>query len=432
MISFFKRLLRYFFYFISGASIIIFGIAAYLAWFQPTFYFPKPTGSYAVGVRQYHWIDTDRPELFAHDPAHPNRELMAKIWYPTDGILPKQPTTLWAEDLVNFLKKNQKIMWLLLTSRVFYCWSQPESPFVSGSLKFPVIIFSHGYGMCNQDSNVAQCEELASHGYIVVAINHTYYSILTTFSDGRVIDGYQARKHKQSGSNFTEIRNISNQELEVWMADVRFVLDKLEELTKNTESIFYQRLDVGHIGMFGHSFGGSTTVQMCRRDAHIKAGVDLDGGLGGFDVTAPIDKPLMFMINEGMIEGSTKPISKKLSKEFKITNNAEEQAFKEWTYLSALKLAQTMHSNVYILSFKNFGHLDFSFGAQLKHASPFVSLFGNMGSQGMIGTINGYRATEIVNAHLLNFFNKYLKGQPSELLDSKRNRYPEVEIMIAK
>ena len=39
--------------------------------------------------------------------------------------------------------------------------------------KFPVIIYSPGFrGIL--DGNTAQCEELASQGYIVVAISHPY------------------------------------------------------------------------------------------------------------------------------------------------------------------------------------------------------------------------------------------------------------------
>ena len=52
-----KRLLKYFLYFISGAAILAAGLVAYLIWFQPAFYFPKPTGAYSVGVKTYHWIE---------------------------------------------------------------------------------------------------------------------------------------------------------------------------------------------------------------------------------------------------------------------------------------------------------------------------------------------------------------------------------------
>ncbi|EKD23389.1 MAG: hypothetical protein ACD_82C00074G0002 [uncultured bacterium] len=49
-------------------------------------------------------------------------------------------------------------------------------------------------------------------------------------------------------------------------------------------------------------------------------------------------------------------------------------------------------------------------------------LFGGFG----VGDIDGFRATEIVNAYLGSFFDKYLKGKPSELLDGKSKKYSEV------
>lgn len=427
-----KQLFRYLFYVVLGTVTVSLGFAVYLALFQPVWYFPRPTGIYAIGVRDYHWVDKNRKELFAHDQNHPNRELIVKIWYPTDGKLPTQPTTLWAPDLVNYIKKNQKLMWLFLAARPFYCWSQPGAPFIAGQEQFPVIIFSHGRGPCNHDSNAAQCEELASQGYVVLAINHTYSSVLATFPDGRTIDGMKAIKQRSSSSSFTDIQNALNQELEIWIADVYFVIDQLEQLTQNTQSRFYQRLDMEHIGMFGHSVGGATTIQVCRRDARVKAGVNLDGGLLGTHVTEPFEKPLMFIFNRGMIDYHKKPMTQEFRKEWKITSKMEEQLFNEFAYLSALKLAQNMEHDTYIIALSNFGHLDFSYGAQLKQASFLLGLFGNMSSTSMIGSIDGTRAHKIVSAYLVNFFNKYLKGQQSALLDGGQKLFEEVEIILAK
>lgn len=131
-----KRLWKYILVILIPILIVVAGFVAYLVWLQPAFYFPKPTCDYAVGVQEFHWIDQQRQELFEHDPQHPNRELMAKIWYPADGKLPDRPTTLWASDLVNHLKKNQKLMWLFFASRPYYCRAQPKAPLVQVSPSF--------------------------------------------------------------------------------------------------------------------------------------------------------------------------------------------------------------------------------------------------------------------------------------------------------
>ncbi len=93
-------------------------------------------------------------------------------------------------------------------------------------------------------------------------------------------------------------------------------------------------------------------------------------------------------------------------------------------YLSAIKLlVQSIGHNAYIFIVKDSGHMAFSDRALAKYASFFS--FGNFGT----GSIDGFLVTEIVNTYFLEFFNKYLKGKPSQLLDGEIQRYAEIEIL---
>lgn len=429
-----KNILKCFLYFISSVAILTVGLVVYLVWFQPSFNFPRPTGQYNVGISTYHWIDTKRKETLHKDPTHPNRELMVNIWYPAQGKLDKKPTTPYVPYLVNHLKKNQKLVWLLGFSRPIYTYAKPDSIMATDMPQFPVIVFSHSLGACNYDSNTAQCEELASNGYVVVGINHTYSSRLTQFPDGRTIDGMEAIKHRRTGSNFTQMKKLFDQELEVWIDDTQFVLDQLEQLARNKKSIFYQRLDQKNIGMFGHSFGGATAIQVCRRDSRVKTGVDLDGALFGPDAAKPFGKPLMFMLNKNVIEmvKNKNHLPQKVcnAADFKISSLAEEKAFKSILFFSIVQLAQSLGHDVYTFCIKDFEHLDFTDIAFLKFTFPLSKLLIKLGivtGSIELGSIDGFKATEIVNAYLVNFFNKYLKGQPSTLLDGTNKQYAEVE-----
>ena len=50
--------------------------------------------------------------------------------------------------------------------------------------KYPLVIFSHGsFGTIT--SNVSLFTDLASHGYVVGSIGHTYQSFYTTDADGK-------------------------------------------------------------------------------------------------------------------------------------------------------------------------------------------------------------------------------------------------------
>ncbi|WP_277424242.1 hypothetical protein [Cohnella candidum] len=70
--------------------------------------------------------------------------------------------------------------WLRRTRAKGCHWSDRQK-------NFPIVIFSHGGGT-SMEIHTAQCEDLASQGYIVAAINHTYVSSATELPSGIVTD----------------------------------------------------------------------------------------------------------------------------------------------------------------------------------------------------------------------------------------------------
>ncbi len=422
MVCFLKWLL----YVVLGVVVLAVGFVAYLAWFQPHFYFPKPTGQYAVGSREYHWIDTTRKETFSNDPAHPYRELMVKIWYPAVGTLPDKPSTPYTPAVVSWLKRNRPFFWLFSgLSRPIFTFAQIDGPFVNDLQKCPVILFSPGqWGVCS--SNTAQCEELASHGFVVVGVSHPYESWVVHFSDGRVIASIPDKDLP-----FRERRKRTDQDIEVRIADVRFAIDQLEQLSRDTQSPFFQRYDTSNIGAMGQSLGGGTAIQLCRRDARIKAGVDMDGSLFGVDAVDSLSKPLMFMLAQSSSDMMARVFTDADKRKFDINSRDEELMIKARYPLPSEQFKQITSSDSYVFVVKGTGHSDFTDFAIKKQASPLWyirPLIKNIGWLSLLGPINGFRATEIVSAYLVNFFDKYLKGQPSALLDGSGRQYPEVEI----
>lgn len=417
------RISKYFLYFIAVAIMTIIGIVCYFMFFQPKFNFPKPRGKFAVGTKAYHWIDHHRKETFYDNPDS-DRELMVRAWYPAQGDMAEKPVMPYAPYLVNFLKKNRKLFWLFGgLSRSICTYSQSNLPLVKDKPCYPIIIFSHGAGGTS-DSNTAHCEELASHGYVVVGISHTYDSIIVEFPDG-----HQKTLHETKGNNnFAERRKQIEKEIGIRINDVIFVLDKLELLAQDKKSIFYKKLDINNIGMFGQSFGGSTAVQMCRREKRIKAGVNLDGSLFGTNAMQELDKPFMFILAGNTVKLFDTPMSKKSWKTLNVKSPNEEKMLREQYILGIEKLSRSTRNNVYTIILKDAGHVDFTDFAILKHASPLAMPMIRLKLLSPLwhGKIDGFRATEIVNAYLVSFFNKYLKGMPSDLLDIKEKKYTEV------
>lgn len=423
-----KLFLKRFFYFVSVIIVLTISFAIYHVYLRPPFNFPKPTGQFAVGSKMYYWIDTKRKEEWSSNPGNSNRELMIKIWYPAEGRLLEKPLTQYASDFVDYLRKNDKVKYFLGFSRPIYSFAQTNLHLNSSEKHHPVIIFSHGAGG-RYDSNSAHCEELASHGCVVVGISHTYDSSVVQFPDGRMVEGRPSVFERYPDAGFVELRKQTEEDLKTLIADSMFVLDKVEELSDEKESFFYQRLDLKNIGMFGQSMGGAVTIQMCRRDPRVKAGVDLDGSLFGDNATEKIEKPLMFMSAGNIAEVFGRKMTKDDRKVFNVNSLIEEGMLKERYLEGYEKISKSVGRDAYIFVLKNAGHLDFTNVALLKeqsYLSQFVMKFvtGKLGW----GSIDGFRATEIVNAYLVNFFNKYLKGQASDLLDGEGDMYSEVEV----
>ena len=425
-----RGFLKYFLYCITGIMFLAVGLIVYLVWLQPPFYFPKPTGKYAVGSRLYHWIDSDRKDIHSIDPASPYQELMVKVWYPVDPTLPIKPV-LYAPDLFAYLRKTKPLVSLLSgTARKVYCHENPDTPISTDKSYYPVIIFSPGSGG-RYDSNTIHCEELASCGYIIVGISHPGDSKIIRFSDGRTKTAVDVL----TGKTFIERRKITDHEIiEERVADIRFVLDQLEILANTADSPFYKRLDNEHTGIFGQSLGGSAAVSACRRDSRIKAAVDMDGSLFGSDATSAFDKPLMFLVAGESLKLFEQSNFRDLQKTFDIKTDEEAQMIQDRYMLGFQKLTAGK-SDDYIFVISGAGHIDFNDSALLiKYAAPALSrplikcaFVGPLG----YGSIDGLRATEIINAYLVSFFDKYLKGWPSELLDSHVARYAEVDSRLS-
>lgn len=119
----------------------------------------------------------------------------------------------------------------------------------------PLIIFSHSSGG-NRRQSTFLTTHLASHGYVVVAMDHS-----------EIVAGELSRRDGEN-SKQTEER------IQLWIAnrvpDVRFLLD---HVLSNAD--FCGNIDEAQIGIIGHSFGGWTALAVPESDARIRAVVAL-------------------------------------------------------------------------------------------------------------------------------------------------------------
>lgn len=111
------------------------------------------------------------------------------------------------------------------------------------------MFYSHGFGLFEAD-NTELLEELTSQGFVVVAINHTYLSGITTFENGKTASVYLP-----SGKD-----NVSEPEGRAYFDQVvapqisQDVLTVYQWLLWNQWRLDYE-VDVSKVGMLGYSLG---------------------------------------------------------------------------------------------------------------------------------------------------------------------------------
>jgi dienelactone hydrolase len=254
------------------------GIVALLI--EPNPVLPVPTGEFQVGSQLLRWSDASRPETLTAD-ASDHREVVAQAWYPSAGD--EGPATKYVgTDVATSLMDG-------VPKAVFEDYDSVDTHSTDRSAvseardRWPVLLFSPGLGVARQ-SYTALSVELASRGYVVVAMSHPYDSPATQLSNGDVVTMGDA-----NGTGKKE------NQIDLRAVDVSFVLDQLHEL-KNTQpdSPLIDHLDLDRVGVLGHSFGGATAVQAVANDSRFLAGLNIDGLLFREEIPE-LDRPFLWL-----------------------------------------------------------------------------------------------------------------------------------------
>lgn len=243
---------------------------------------PTPTGPYGIGRLTLLCEDPSRLEPLAPTPTP--RRIMVDVWYPTEKSTLKNATPAKYLDVETFehamgaadLRKQLGDSYDAIKSGRVVTHSIAQAPFATSIRLAPVLLFSPGGGMIRELYS-SQMEELASHGYIVAAMNHTYDGFLTVFPDGSSI--------AYNGKRWPRIPSVEGEanlnQLEWHTADILAVLDHLTRLNRETPSEFpiAGHIDLSRVGAFGHSFGGVAAAHACQKDQRIKACLNQDGSM---------------------------------------------------------------------------------------------------------------------------------------------------------
>jgi predicted dienelactone hydrolase len=226
---------------------------------------PAPTGSRTVGTRVMQVTDANREDPFLTNGS--KRELMLRFWYPAVVTAGCRSAPYMSPEVWSYFSALTGAS--LPTVRTHSCL---DARVADGA--YPIVVFSHGLTGTFTDYTFL-FEDLASRGYIVVSVDHTYEATAVAFADGRMARSLY-------GSHLTRIVRLDESAL--WLAesarvdDVRFVIDELQRLNVRPSSPFAAHLDTAAIATAGHSLGALTALQALESDARIRAAIALDGG----------------------------------------------------------------------------------------------------------------------------------------------------------
>ena len=355
---------------------------------------PAPSGPYKVGTQTFTLTDTSRTELYSGKDEL--RSFMIQVWYPANPA-PETPHAPWMNIAPIFARAIAKFFelpefsldHLVLVKTPAY----QNAPTKASSIGYPVIIFSHGWnGFAAQ--NTGQALELASRGYVVVAIQHTYGAIVTVFPDGSIIPNNP--EALPSGAPEDEYDIAARTLVDQWAGDIAYTLNFIDSESLDPNSPFYATVDMKKIGVYGHSTGGGAAIQFCGTDTRCKAVLGMD--------------PFMTPVSEKVLEnGISQPAFFMFSQNwFDIVDSKNNRLFS--------KFYENIAPATRVIGIQGTGHYDFS---DLPMLSPIAPQLG------LKGPLNGKRVTEITNFYLTEFFDLALKGQPSELFTGS-SPYSEV------
>jgi dienelactone hydrolase len=408
-------------------ALVFLGLTAFLTYALPVFRLPKPTGNHPVGVQYFHWIDERRREPFLAGSTEP-RELMVKVYYPAmeDASKSFSPYFNGSSDLVRLLTGGYGMPPFLFDHLVLVRTNAKAGLQLADQRPgYPMILFSHGAGT-TMEAQTSQSEDLASHGYIVVAIDHPYASAGTVFPD-RIVSAREATTNFDTPEPAEVITQI--------MADdAGFVIDMLAELNEGrVDSLFEGRLDLEHIGALGHSVGGAVAYNLANHDPRVKAAVDLDGVVFLTPKGEPAEMTPFLMLASDTFHVQAIRERRNLMKKL------EERPADERNFLVSVYGSEQVYQEAYNKAQENLlglvavleasGNLYTIAGSDHMKFTDIGLFIGDRRLREWInirGQTDPERCLEVTKALTLAFFDQHLKGETMEP-EVLMQKYPELQ-----
>ncbi len=347
------------------------------------------SSEYAVGTECFTVIDESRKETLGEGMGP--RKISVRMYYPISKreIAGREKAHIFSQQKAKQLREAYFVP--KVSDEMNVADYYDNAPHAEG--RFPLILFSHGLN-AYIEANTYLCCDLASRGYIIASVGHTYEAIDTDFEDGSfaVYDKKQDKKlytkhvlkvikaqnkllkaKGDSAQLYQMFRKFQDENcpyirdrVQEWAKDMMSALDNLK-----TRYASWIDFDPG-VGASGHSLGGACAYYLCQHYEEITCGINIDGGVFGNYDGLTMERPFLQICCKENYNVVTRPLL-------------------------------DTKAPVYYAVFEQMKHIGFT---DAKFFVPLKFVVGKLDRQVMYDHLFGLH---------LNFFDKYLKQKDVKL-----------------
>jgi dienelactone hydrolase len=354
---------------------------------------PEPTGPCPVGTTSLWLTDISRPDPWVAEVRA--RELMVSLWYPVTASDGPRAQYMTAEE--SELQLTSRGITGVPPDTLSTTWTNAavDATPAGRQRELPLVVLSPGFTN-SRGTLTALAEDLASHGYVVAGIDHTYESYATAFPDGRVTACL---------AHAAPRRDRKEKVVAGRAADVSFVLGELTGAHPAWPGAGL--IDSSRIAMAGHSIGGAAAISAMLADSRIRAGIDMDGATCAPIPDDGLSRPFLFLGKQSNYTPGSGGAVTPGTRDWKLLRGAVTTWERDWRRLTGWKrwllVAGAVHA-----SFTDLALLADQVGIDIGAGIP------------------GTRSLEITRAYVRAFFDQHLRSKPQSLLDQPSPHYPEV------
>jgi dienelactone hydrolase len=350
---------------------------------------PEVSGRHAIGYRAAVLTDDNREEFLTDDWAD-NRRLLIEFWYPADVSAGTKTKPYMSEEVARAWSQRHPL------PEGFHervrTHSVEGADLIDVPNRLPVLVFSHGMTFPPQNYQ-SIFEDLASHGYVIAAVNHSYALNKIVFPNGEGIE-WGLWEPDDFASEDDRQRALATH-LSTWIADIRFVIDALQQSDEHGIDFLEGRLATTNVGVFGHSYGGTAAAYVLHADPRVVAAAAMEGAIyAEEDRPLQVNKPFLYFIGGYNIED----------------NSGEYQAGNGPYYQVVVERAMHVAFGDLLLVYQHFA--DEGWRQRRKSDTP------------------PERVAKITQAYLRAFFDRYVRGESGALLDESTTHFPESTLRV--